>query len=197
MEKKIFLATHKVWRPTRQDPVNLRDIEDYILELRKRHRVVKVYADPYQAMQMIQSLQKKMGVTVVNEFPQTVSNTTIMGEELYSLIKGKNIIAYPDSDIRTHVLNAVGIETPRGFRIAKEKTSKKIDLASAMASACNQPWTVPVREIPPPETSSSLPFVGHGWSFTRDDTRLFVGQTIQKFSITPAHADYGDDHDKL
>jgi hypothetical protein len=59
-----------------------------------------------------------------------------MGEELYSLIKGKNIIAYPDSDIRTHVLNAVGIETPRGFRIAKEKTSKKIDLAVALAMAC-------------------------------------------------------------
>jgi phage terminase large subunit-like protein len=158
MEKKIFLATHKVWRPTRQDPVNLRDIEDYILELRKRHRVVKIFADPYQAMQMIQSLQKKMGVTVVNEFPQTVSNTTIMGEELYSLIKGKNIIAYPDSDIRTHVLNAVGIETPRGFRIAKEKTSKKIDLAVALAMAI-----CAALQAGKPVTTSALPIgVGRG-----------------------------------
>jgi phage terminase large subunit-like protein len=134
--EKIALATHRAWRPTKTQPVNLQDIEDYILDLRKRHRVVRLYADPYQAMQMLQSLQKKMGVTVVQEFPQTVANTTVMGEELYSLIKGKNLVAYPDSELQTHVTNATGVETARGFRIAKEKASKKIDLAVALAMAC-------------------------------------------------------------
>src|SRR4029434_11211627 len=95
--QKIALAVHKAWRPTRTQPVNLQDVEDYILELRKRHRIVRLYADPYQAMQMIQSLQKKIGVTVVCEFPQTVPNTTVMGEELYALIKNKNIVSYPDN----------------------------------------------------------------------------------------------------
>jgi phage terminase large subunit-like protein len=73
IEKKIFLATHRAWRPTKSQPVNLRDVEEYVLELRRRHRIVKVYADPYQAMQMLQSLQKKLGGTVVQEFPQTVA----------------------------------------------------------------------------------------------------------------------------
>jgi hypothetical protein len=59
-----------------------------------------------------------------------------MGEEFYGLVKGKNLIVYPDSDIRTQVLNATGVETPRGFRMAKEKASRKIDLAVALAMAC-------------------------------------------------------------
>jgi len=77
-----------------------------------------------------------MGVTVVCEFPQTVPNTTVMGEELYALIKNKNIVSYPDNELQAHVTNATGVETARGFRIAKEKASKKIDLAVALAMAC-------------------------------------------------------------
>jgi phage terminase large subunit-like protein len=115
--------------------VKLREVADYVLDLRKRHRIARVYADPYQFMESLQFLQAKMGESVVQEFPQTQANCTIMGEELYSLIKGRNLIAYPDSDVRAHVLNATGIETPRGFRIAKEKASKKIDLAVALAMA--------------------------------------------------------------
>jgi len=60
-QQKITVANHRVWRPTREQPVNLQDVENYIVELRKRHRIVRVYADPYQAMQMIQSLQKNDG----------------------------------------------------------------------------------------------------------------------------------------
>ena len=65
-----------------------------------------------------------------------LANTTVMGEELYSLIKGKNLVAYPDADMRAHVTNAAGVETARGFRIAKEMASKTIDLAVALAMAC-------------------------------------------------------------
>src|SRR5688572_8837404 len=43
--QKIVVATHKAWRPTKAQPVNLQDIQDYILELRSRHRIVRVYAD--------------------------------------------------------------------------------------------------------------------------------------------------------
>jgi phage terminase large subunit-like protein len=134
-EQKIALAVHKAWRPTRTQPVNLQDVEDYILELRKRHRIVRLYADPYQAMQMIQSFKKKIGSTVALEFPQTVANCTVMGEALYDLIKNRNLLAYPDPQLKEHVTNATGVETARGYRIAKDKASKKIDLAVALAMA--------------------------------------------------------------
>jgi hypothetical protein len=56
--------------------------------------VVRVFADPYQAMQMLQNLQAKLGETVVQEFPQTVANTTLMGETLFSLISNKKLASY-------------------------------------------------------------------------------------------------------
>jgi hypothetical protein len=52
-----------------------------------------------------------------------------MGESLFDLIKNRNLVAYADPQIREHVTNATGIETARGYRLAKEKASKKIDLA--------------------------------------------------------------------
>ena len=43
---------------------------------------------------------------------------------------------YPDAELRQHVMNAVAIETPRGWRLAKEKSTRKIDGAVALSFAC-------------------------------------------------------------
>jgi hypothetical protein len=59
-----------------------------------------------------------------------------LGETRFDLVKNRNLIAYPSPEMREHVTNATGVETPRGFRIAKEKASRKIDLAVALAMAC-------------------------------------------------------------
>jgi len=52
------------------------------------------------------------------------------------MLTGKNLKIYPARDLRQQALNTVAIEGPRGFRIAKEKTSKKIDAIVALAMAC-------------------------------------------------------------
>ena len=39
-------------------------------------------------------------------------------------------------DLRQHALNAVAIESTRGWKLAKEKTSKKIDAVVALSMAC-------------------------------------------------------------
>ena len=46
-------------------------------------------------------------------------------QALYDAIIGKTIRHYNDPVLNEHVKNAVAIETPRGFRLAKEKTSTK------------------------------------------------------------------------
>jgi len=43
---------------------------------------------------------------------------------------------YPAADLRQQALSTVGIETSRGVRIGKDKTSKKIDAIVALAMAC-------------------------------------------------------------
>ena len=132
--KRLSLSTHRVWKPTKNQPVNLEDVFNHVVELCTRHHVSKIFADPYQAMSLIQRLQAQ-GLPV-EEFPQTVPNCTKMGEELFSLISNKNLIVYPSPEMREHVTNAVAIETPRGIRLAKEKATKKIDLAVALSMAC-------------------------------------------------------------
>jgi hypothetical protein len=64
-----------------------------------------------------------------------VPNLTEASSNLYELIKGRNLAVYRDDAIRLAVSRAVALETPRGWRIAKEKASHKIDVVVALAQA--------------------------------------------------------------
>ena len=59
-----------------------------------------------------------------------------MGQTLFDLLNGKNLVLYPSDELRQQALSTVAIENPRGWRIAKEKASKKIDVIVALAMAC-------------------------------------------------------------
>jgi hypothetical protein len=86
---------------------------------------------------MIASAQRltREGLLMV-EFPQTVSNLTESSQNLFDLIKGRNLLLYPDAAIRLAISRAVAIETPRGWRIGKDKQTHKIDIVVALAMAC-------------------------------------------------------------
>lgn len=90
-------------------------------------------ADPLRAYPLIQQLAQA-GIKV-EEFPETVANRTKIGETLFSLVRDKNLIAYPSDELREHLLNAVGLETPSGVRMAKGKSTKKMEAAIAFAMA--------------------------------------------------------------
>lgn len=70
------------------------------------------------------------------EYPQSIPNLTAMGQNLYELIKAGNLVLYPAPDLRTQAGHAIALQTSRGWRIAKEKTSHKIDAIVALAMAC-------------------------------------------------------------
>jgi hypothetical protein len=59
-----------------------------------------------------------------------------MGQVLFDLLNERNLKLYPAADLRQQALSTVGIETARGTRIGKDKTSKKIDAIVALAMAC-------------------------------------------------------------
>jgi phage terminase large subunit-like protein len=50
-------------------------------------------------------------------------------------VKGGNLSLYPDDFMRTCASHAVALQSSRGWRIAKEKTSFKIDVIVALAMA--------------------------------------------------------------
>jgi hypothetical protein len=68
-----------------------------------------------------------------------VPRQTEASQNLFELVKGRNLIVYADADIRLAISRAVAIETSRGWRIAKEKQSHKIDVVIALAKPVKVP----------------------------------------------------------
>src|SRR5262249_16266318 len=71
----------------------------------------------------------------VEEYNQTQNNLTEATEALYSAFLTKNLKLYPAPDLKQHVLNAVTVESARGIKLAKQKTSNKIDAAVGLSFA--------------------------------------------------------------
>jgi len=57
-----------------------------------------IYVDSYQMHRSISALAKA-GALVI-EFPQTPANTTRMGQVLFDRVRGRNLVLYPDPDLR-------------------------------------------------------------------------------------------------
>ena len=132
---KVVLATHRIWRPSPTQPLDLEaTVEAYLRDLHSHYCLIKILADPFQLHRSIMTL-KAAGIRI-EEFPQTPANTTRMGQELFDLLTGRNLELYHSDELREHALNTVAVENPRGFRIAKEKASQKIDGIVALAMAC-------------------------------------------------------------
>jgi phage terminase large subunit-like protein len=132
--KKVRLVAHRIFQPTPDKPLDFEaTIETAVRDLCRRFTVRGVHYDPYQMASVAQRLS--VAGIPMREYPQTVSNLTAMGSNLYELIKGRNLIAYPDDAIRLAVSRTIALETPRGLRLAKEKQSHKIDVIIALAMA--------------------------------------------------------------
>ena len=132
--KKVRLVAHRIFQPAPDAPLDFEaTIEATILEMTKRYRVREVRFDPYQMQAVAQRLTNKRIPMV--EFPQSPGNLTEASSNLYELIKGQNIIVYPDDNMRLAVQRSIAVETPRGWRIAKEKASHKIDVVVALGMA--------------------------------------------------------------
>ena len=135
VDDQVIHVTGRTWKPSPTMPLDLeRTIEDFLWLLLRSYDVRAIYVDPYQMHRSITALAQA-GAPVI-EFPQTLANTTRMGQVLFDLVQGRNLVLYPDSDLRQQALHTVAIETGRGFRIAKEKASNKIDAIVALSMAC-------------------------------------------------------------
>jgi phage terminase large subunit-like protein len=131
---KVRLIYHKVFQPSRESPLDFEaTIEATIIELHARFRLQQCRFDPFQMQSTAQRLLKR-GIRMV-EYPQTPANLTDASQNLFELIKGRNLIAYADDGIRLAIQRAVAVETGRGWRIAKEKQSHKIDVVIALGMA--------------------------------------------------------------
>lgn len=131
--KKVRFVNHRIFHPSARNPINFADVEQTILDFKRRFSLRAVRYDPYQMASTAERLTKA-GVRM-EEFPQSLSNLTASSQNLYELVKGGGLIAYPDAEIRTAISRAVAVEGARGWKLTKEKTSHKIDVVVALAMA--------------------------------------------------------------
>jgi len=130
--KKVRLVYHRIFQPSPDEPLDFETtVEETLRDLNKRFRVRKALFDPYQMAAVAQRLVKA-GVRM-EEYPQSVPNLTESSQNLFDLIQGRNLVVYPNEAIRLAVSRAVAVETTRGWRIAKDKQSHKIDVVVALA----------------------------------------------------------------
>jgi hypothetical protein len=132
---KLKLGPKRFWQPSKKEPLDLEEtIEAYLLQLHADYSLACVRFDPWQ-MHRSGTTLRKAGLPT-EEFPQTESNLTEIGQGLFDLIEYKNIKLYRCKDMRYEATCALGKETTRGLRIVKGKSSQKIDQIIALAMAC-------------------------------------------------------------
>jgi phage terminase large subunit-like protein len=132
--QRVRLVAHRVFQPTPEEPLDFEaTIMRTLKDLHKRFWVRKVLYDPYQLVAIAQRLSRD-GLTM-EEFAQTPANLTAASQNLFDIIKGRNLVVYPDADIRLAISRTIATETGRGWRISKEKQAHKIDVVVALGMA--------------------------------------------------------------
>lgn len=145
---KARLIWHRVFQPSPNAPLDFeKTIEATILDLCGRFAVRKCVFDPWQMQSTAQRLRNS-GVHI-EEFPQSSPRLTESSQNLFELIKSRNIVLYADAEIRLAFSRAVAKETSRGWRIGKEKQSHKIDIVVALGMAALVAAQQGAQENPP------------------------------------------------
>ena len=146
IDEQLVLARHRIWKPTKQAPLDLDGtIGAYLRELRDSYDIASVAYDPWQMASLSQQLAQDN--LPMLEFPQSSPNLTAMSQNLFELIEHANINLYPDVELRNHAAHCVAVESSRGWKISKQKAANKIDGIVALAMACLQ--AVQYRNIGP------------------------------------------------
>lgn len=135
-DKGIMRAISRMWVPTKDAPVDVTDVMEYIRELDRAYDVKAVSYDP-RFFDVPAKMLEDSGVTMV-KVDQSVEQMTRVCGTLLEVIKRAEIRHDGDEALTTHVLNAVPRFNERGFTLQKSKSRGKIDGAIALALAVDR-----------------------------------------------------------
>ncbi len=128
----VKLIAHRIIVPSADNPIDFEGaVESQVVQWANMFRVRQVLFDPFQMVSSAQRLTR-LGIKM-QEFPQTVDRLTASSQNLFELIRGRNLVLYPDSNIRLAFSRAIAVESARGWRISKEKQAHGIDIVVALA----------------------------------------------------------------
>ncbi len=134
---KVIVVFHKIWTPVEGERFDLQaTVEKELYAMGKKFNIAQIVHDPRDLHDTMTRVART-GIPVV-EYAQTVSNMMAVSQNLYDLLQGGNLWAYPAPDLAEHIRNSVAEDKGKGFRIVKRKSTRgrqKIDAAIALAMA--------------------------------------------------------------
>ena len=134
-KKKLALGPYRLWKPSKAEPLDIENtIGEYLRWLHRNYRIREIQCDPWQLHHLITEL-KTEGLRIA-EFPQTTANLTAATQNLFDLLSQRNLILPDDKILEEQSQNAIAVESSRGLKLAKEKSTKKIDSIVALMIAC-------------------------------------------------------------
>ena len=170
----------RVWKPKKgtlrhgKPTVDLDEtIGAEVLRMHKAHQVLSVVVDPYQLHTSIIQWEKA-GVRVI-ELAQNVGRIEA-DQALYDGIISRQIAHYNEVNLNQHMRNAIAIETLRGYRLAKEKTSLKIDAAVVLSMAA---WGAGDIGGYQPMPKSNLETVPSKWSGAEFSEKSLMSERLE------------------
>jgi phage terminase large subunit-like protein len=128
---KVVLDDLKVWQGSKEEPVNIFDVEEDIRASSKRFMIRKIVCDPWQMQSTIQKLE---GAYPIEEFTFTTENVRRLSENLYSLLHNGQLVLYPDEALENELLRLSAKSTSYGWRI-DHKSGEYSDRAIALGMA--------------------------------------------------------------
>lgn len=143
--KRVEVIFYRLWIPKvihtdsgqfrgGRPSIDLEDLRDEVLRLHKLGAVREVCFDPYQLA--LASQEWHAAGVACREIPQNQGRVET-DTHLYDLIQTRRLAHNGDKLLTDHVLAASAKETSSGFRITKDKLSKKIDLCVALSMAAH------------------------------------------------------------
>jgi phage terminase large subunit-like protein len=133
--KLVRLVFHRIFQPTPEQPLDFEaTVEKTLIELGRKYYVKKIVYDPNQLQATMQRMIRA-GLPC-EEFVQSVPKLTQAAQNLFDLIEAQSLSVYPDAEMRLAVSRCVAVESPRGWRIGKDRQAFKIDVVIALMMAC-------------------------------------------------------------
>jgi phage terminase large subunit-like protein len=132
---RLHVKTH-IWVPTKEEPVDVTDVMEYLRNLTREYQVGAISFDP-RFFDVPALYLHDEGLPMV-EIPQSVERMTPIIGNIYERILKADISHDGDELTTTQVLNAVPRFNERGFTLQKSKSRGRIDAAIAMALAIDR-----------------------------------------------------------
>jgi phage terminase large subunit-like protein len=129
----VVLDRLQVWAGTRRKPVDLSEVEAWVAEAVAEYNKAAVYADPFQAVHMIQRLRKRRVRIASHQF--TARSNAEVALTLHNLLRERRIVLPDDPELRDELSNVRLRETSPGVYRLDHDQGRHDDRAIALGLA--------------------------------------------------------------